>query len=103
MSETDETEIWLLRHKRDLIATLEVYDMDFPWRMCRVNPSPAFESFRAIFVHPEKQGNLTTRDTILAARKHCELEGITLTPENGNPVREFSLFIDGDSGVFQFV
>ena len=92
--EVDEIEIWELRRGSDLLATVEVIDQDFPWKYGRLSPSTEFNNVRHHFA---VQGD---RETV---RKFLREQHVTLAPHGGTPVREFTLFVEGEDARFRFL
>lgn len=95
--EADEIEIWELRCGSEVLATVEVSDQDFPWKYGRLAPRAVFDTVRHYFsVQPDRETAKIVREKLRQLR-------IVLASQNGAPVREFTLIVEGKEARFQFL
>ncbi len=93
----EEITVWELRRSSEVIAKLEVTDQDFPWNFGHITTSDSFETIRHYF---QVQRDPETAKSI---REQLRRQQVTLSPQQGLPVREFTLIVDGERARFQFV
>jgi len=95
-AEAEEIAVWELRKGTQLLATIRVFDQDFPWHYGDICPTEAFASFRHYF------GPQPNPEMAKAVREELRQQQITLAPQAAAPVREFGLIVDGEEARFQF-
>jgi hypothetical protein len=95
-TEAEKIASWELRQGPQLLATIRVFDQDFPWNYGHICPTAAFEPYRHYF---RSQPNPAAAQ---ALRDELRQRQITLVPHEGTAVREFGLIVDGRDARFQF-
>jgi hypothetical protein len=93
---------WRLRHHGDEVASLEVNDMDFPWLIAAVHPTPRFAEVRGVFDEEASQlegGDLGPAWDAVYSRIRADFE---LVRPDGFAVPEFILHIEGDVATWRW-
>jgi hypothetical protein len=87
----DRTQTWHLKRGDELVADLVVVGADYPWLQAHVEPMPAFDEVKHLFIELE-----TNEDAWAAATAQIRAT-LTLESPDGKPVAEYLLHIDGES------
>jgi hypothetical protein len=101
-------EVFHLMRGDTLLGVLHVSELDFPWLMCRFEPTPAFEEIRPLFEQELKLSNSEDwqeEDSQAWEDIYQRIMdlGIRLDDVNGSEtIGEFLLHVEGDHAWFRY-
>jgi hypothetical protein len=95
-----QIEILELRRGRETLARLELIGQDmhanYPWMFANFFPTPAFETIRELF------RELADDESRTKVREFLKQQQIGLCLPDFQPVREFTLIVEGGRAQFKF-
>lgn len=94
---------WELHKDQVLLGTLEQYDLDWPWLMCRFHATPEFEEYRSLFAEEvrllDASGDSETWE--LAYQKIDDLQLTLHSKGQGQAYKAFLIHIKNDAAWFR--
>jgi hypothetical protein len=94
--------IFELREGGVLVGTLYEYSLDFPWVLCRFEPTPSFAGLEALFA--EEMSLLRAEKWHESQLVYMEIERRVklIYPDDPSMIAAFVLHIDGDQAWFRY-
>jgi hypothetical protein len=94
-------EVWTLRDRDGVLATITITDSDFPWLSGRLDAEPRFQEYRPLFT--AELAALESEDWEEFDRMHRAIrEQLQLAYPDGRDVPEFLLHVNGDEAWFRW-
>ncbi|MFF8994086.1 hypothetical protein ACF09H_30020 [Streptomyces sp. NPDC014983] len=101
--ESVPVESWRLAQGSQLVGMLRLEGIDMFWTDCRFEPGPGWPAVRPLFEASRDAWLAHDLKAALAADERIQQAGLVLIPDdNGEPLRNFIVRIQGDQARFKW-
>ena len=91
-----------LREGDVLVGTLYEYSLDFPWVLCRFEPTPAFADLENLFAEETSLLKAEKWEESQTVYNEIERRVKLINPDDPSMIEAFVLHIDGDEAWFRY-